>query len=123
MILLDTDVLIEHFKENPKITEKLLSFGFKNLVISIVSVYEMYIGALNKKELYKIKRYLDKFPQLIIEKKLSVKAKELIFQYNLSHTLYINDALIASTALVHDFKFYTLNIKDFKFIPGLKLVS
>jgi predicted nucleic acid-binding protein len=41
--------------------------------------------------------------------------------YSLSHKLSLPDALIAATALVHDLKLYTLNVKDFRFIAGLEL--
>lgn len=41
--------------------------------------------------------------------------------YSLSHNLNLPDALIAATALSHDVQLYTLNLKDFRFIPGLNL--
>ena len=41
--------------------------------------------------------------------------------FSLNHSLAIPDALIAATALHHDVALYTFNIKDFRFIPGLKL--
>ncbi|MBK7896587.1 MAG: PIN domain-containing protein [Anaerolineaceae bacterium] len=43
--------------------------------------------------------------------------------YSLSHKLSIPDALIAATALVHNLELFTLNIKDFRFIPGLTLFN
>ena len=39
-----------------------------------------------------------------------------------SHTLNIPDSLIASTALEYKCKLFTYNLKDFKYIDGLKLV-
>jgi len=39
----------------------------------------------------------------------------------LSHKLSVPDALIAATALSNNTPLYTLNIKDFQFIPGLQL--
>jgi hypothetical protein len=42
-------------------------------------------------------------------------------QYSLSHKLSLPDALIAATALVYDVPLYTMNLKDFRFIPKLKL--
>jgi len=41
--------------------------------------------------------------------------------YSLSHNLSIPDALIAATAMEHMLELYTLNTKDFQFIPGLML--
>ena len=46
---------------------------------------------------------------------------QLMATYSLSHKLSIPDALIAATALVHNVELFTLNVKDFHFIPGLTL--
>ena len=48
-------------------------------------------------------------------------AVNMVKQYCLSHTLDIDDALIAATAIYHNIELFTLNTKDFKFIPNLKL--
>jgi len=40
-----------------------------------------------------------------------------------SHGLQIPDALIAATAICHDMELLTYNVKDFKFIQGIKLFS
>jgi predicted nucleic acid-binding protein len=42
-------------------------------------------------------------------------------QYVLSHQLGIPDALIAATALIYDLELRTYNLKDFRFIPGIRL--
>lgn len=41
--------------------------------------------------------------------------------FSLSHNLTLPDAFIAATAIFHDIPLYTLNKKDFRFIPGLRL--
>ena len=46
---------------------------------------------------------------------------ELMSCYSLSHKVSIPDMLIAATAISHDLELYTLNTKDFKFIPELNL--
>jgi predicted nucleic acid-binding protein len=48
-------------------------------------------------------------------------AVNLVEQYCLSHKIDLEDALIASTAILHCVELYTLNIKDFVFIPDIKL--
>lgn len=47
----------------------------------------------------------------------------LMNSYVLSHRLEIPDALIAATALVYDIKLYTNNVRDYRFIKGLKLYN
>lgn len=123
MILLDTDIIIEWFKGNTKVEKRIVSIDVQNICISKVSVLEMYVGALNKRELNKINKFLDKITQLSINDEITDTAVELIYKYYLSHTLYINDALIAATAIENKIELYTLNQKDFKFIEGLKLLK
>jgi predicted nucleic acid-binding protein len=48
-------------------------------------------------------------------------AVNLVKTYCLSHKLELADALIAATAIHHNVELYTLNRKDFVFIPNLKL--
>ena len=55
MILCDTNVIIEILKGNKKIIKITESIGLENIAISSITVMELYFGALNKKELDKIK--------------------------------------------------------------------
>ncbi|XOF34927.1 MAG: PIN domain-containing protein [Candidatus Electrothrix sp. YB6] len=58
MILCDTNILIEFYKNNPQITEELRRIGPNCLAISTITQAELYFGALNKAELQRIKRHL-----------------------------------------------------------------
>lgn len=58
MILCDTNILIEFYKNTPRITQELHHIGGNQLAISAVTEAELYYGALNKAELQKIKRHL-----------------------------------------------------------------
>jgi tRNA(fMet)-specific endonuclease VapC len=42
-------------------------------------------------------------------------------KYVLSHKLALPDGFIAASALAHDIELYTLNIKDYRFIDGVRL--
>jgi len=59
--------------------------------------------------------------QIVLDMDISNRFLNLLEEYALSHKLSVPDALIAATALSRDFPLYTLNLKDFQFIPGLKL--
>ena len=52
---------------------------------------------------------------------ISKRAIQLVDQFNLSHGLLIPDAIIAATAVVHRIELFTYNVKDFQFIPDIKL--
>ena len=58
MILCDTDIFIEAFKNNTLATGSLKRVGFQNIALSAITLMELYFGALNKKELLKIKSRL-----------------------------------------------------------------
>jgi predicted nucleic acid-binding protein len=44
-------------------------------------------------------------------------------KYNLSHGLLLPDAMLAATAMVHDYSLWTFNSRDFSFIKGLNLFT
>jgi len=121
MILCDTNILIEFYKNNTQIVQELHHLGHDQLAISIVTQAELYFGALNKQELKKIKQHLSLLHQIALDISISKEFVRLVEAYSLSHKLSLPDALIASTALVYDFELYTLNVKDFQYISTLKL--
>ena len=121
-IVLDTNILIEVLKGNKTIIDKLelLSVDF---YISSITVMELYYGALNKAELFQLKKFISLFKVIEVNENISSISTELIFEYAKSHNLAIPDSLIASTAISIDSKLLTLNLKDFKYIDGLLLVK
>jgi predicted nucleic acid-binding protein len=42
-------------------------------------------------------------------------------KYCLSHRLRLPDAIIAAIAIYHNIELFTLNLKDFTFLPDIKL--
>jgi predicted nucleic acid-binding protein len=69
----------------------------------------------------KIDKFLQKFAILPLKEEISSIFAELMKKYCLSHKPFIGDMLIAATALHHELEIYTLNVKDFQFIPNLGL--
>ena len=121
MILCDTDILIEFYKNNPQILQELRYIGQHNLAISVITQAELYFGALNRAELEKIKRHLAGVHCIPLDLAVSNKFLHLMETYSLSHKLSMPDGLITATALVHTLELYTLNTKDFQFITGIQL--
>ena len=121
MSLCDTNILIEFYKENPKVISNLRSIGESNIAISIVTSGELLFGAFNKRELNQSSRDIDKPNLLYISQPIGNRFIELMNQYVLIHRLSTTDGLIAATCLVEEIRLYTHNLKDFKFIDGLKL--
>ncbi len=121
MILCDTNILIEFYKNNQSITDELHIIRAENLAISVVTAAELYYGAFNKVELREIQKHLAILYQYPLTVTISRKFLDLMGMYTLSHSLSLPDALIAATAVTHNIKLYTLNLKDFRYIPNLKL--
>lgn len=56
-----------------------------------------------------------------VDQAVSEKFVTLMEAYTLSHNLSLPDALIAATAIVYELDLFTLNQKDFRYIPELTL--
>ncbi len=121
-IVLDTNILIEILKGNQSIIAKLSSFN-ADYYISSITVMELYYGALNKAELFQLKKFILLFKVIEVNETISSISTELVFEYAKSHNLAIPDSLIASTAISAKSKLFTLNLKDFKYIDGLELAK
>lgn len=121
MILLDTNVLIEAFKGNAETKAVLQRFKRSDLGLSSITVMELIYGARNNQEVRFIKQFINTLNVLLVNEKVSSEALNLVERFAKSHTLDIPDALIASTALTENCELFTYNLKDFRFIPGLRL--
>ena len=89
MILCDTNILIEFYKNNTTIIQELREIGSQNLTISIITRAELYYGALNKNELNRIQEHLDLLQNIPIDRPISEQFIQLMAQYSLSHKLTI----------------------------------
>jgi len=122
MILCDTNIFIEIYRRNDKVRTVILEkIGYENIVISDVTRAELFYGAINKTELQMIRRDISKIPVLHIDPYISQMAVDIVEKFCLAHKTDLEDALIAATAISHHIELYTLNVKDFVFIPEIKL--
>jgi len=125
--LLDTDILSEFLRGNPKVIEKvadhLKEFGFVSL--SIITYYEILNGLLYKDAKKQLQKFED-FIQLnkVIPLTLPMAKTAAIIQADLrkkgteiGHT----DTLIAGIAITSELQLITNNTNHFKRIKGLKI--
>lgn len=115
------DVFIEAFKRNQTAIETIQRIGFQNIGLSAITLMELYFGALNKRELSKIKSRMLKLKIFSLDDNITGKAINLIEKYSKRHALHIPDALIAATALCYGVDLLTYNVKHFQFVQGIKL--
>lgn len=117
--LADTTVLIEMLRGNIAAKQFLESLP----EISKVTLVELIQGCQDKQDLRAIEKACDLLPQIKIDGVISDRAIELLRVYRLSHGLLFLDALIAATCILRKNILVTQNIKDFKFISGLTVLS
>lgn len=121
IILCDTDIVIELYRNNQEIIAELHQIGTNNIAISIISAGELIFGAINKHELRQIQKDIKSLKNIYLNDEAGQTFLHLMSKYALSHGLKIPDALIASTAIANHMKLFTLNIKDFRFIKELEM--
>ena len=127
-IVCDTDVIIDYWDqakprhlEAKNIVENRI--GLSNVVLSGITKMELILGALNKSELIKIKKSSSHFSVILVNNEINQKAMSLLEQYTLSHNLALPDSLIAATAICADLELFTYNIRDYKYIKGIRLME
>jgi len=119
-VILDTNILIEILKGDQKTIQIVKQFD--RHCISTITAMEIYFGALNKKELIKLKQFISLFDVIALNETISNLATNLVYSYAKSHTLDIPDALIASTSIFINTPLFTYNKKDFKYINDIELI-
>lgn len=123
MVLCDTNIFIHAFNGEAQTISTLESIGYDNILLSSITVMELYQGMGNKKELREMKKKIRYYDVIEVDAEISKLATQLIDQFNLSHGLLIPDAIIAASAVVHQIELFTYNVKDFQFISGIKLYN
>lgn len=123
MILIDTNIFIEIFRDNLKVIEFFDTLNKNELAISIITYAELIFGARNKVEKQMIEKHLSGLHIFHLDNNISIIFIKLIKDYCLSHKLNIPDALIASSAISSNSTLLTLNVKDFHYIPELRLLK
>lgn len=121
IILCDTDVMIEFYRNKPDIISELRKIGQQNIAVSAITAGELIYGSLNKRELNQIKKDLKNLTILNIDERTCDIFLDIMGKYVLSHKLTLPDGFIAASSLANGLDPFTLNIKDYIFIEGIKL--
>jgi predicted nucleic acid-binding protein len=122
LILCDSNILFALLKGNEEVKSNLKKIGDENIAFSIITHAEAYAGS-SKDETKALKSFFEKHRLYHLTADISKIFNGLILSYHERHSKWIPDALIAATALSNQLELYTLNRKDFDFIPNLKLYS
>ena len=119
--LLDTNVLILHFRNRHDVTQLLKRWRQDGqLFISTVVRAELLAG-MHPREEQRTMRLLDSTVSIPVDAAIADRAGRLIYQSARKGVgLTLPDTLIASTALIHGLTLVTTNIKHFP-IPELEI--
>ncbi len=121
LILCDTNIFISWFTGDDKTISALQGIGLDNILIPSVTTMELIQGIRNKQELVQFQKKLKNYNIIHFNEKTSQIAIELMKAYKLSKGLLIPDAIIAATALTYNLQLFTYNLKDFNYIPNIRL--
>jgi hypothetical protein len=122
MIFLDTDVVIDIFRQYPPAMAWLDPIVTEKIILSGFVVMELIQGCKNKTDQEKIERKLINYDVAWASAETGKEALSVFSRYHLSHKLGIFDALIGQTAVALNLPLYTFNQKHYSVIPNLRTV-
>ena len=123
LVLCDTNIFIHWFNKHEPTIEKLKKIGLENIAVLVITIMELIEGLDNKEQLKLLKKKIRNYYILDFNKEISELSLHFSEEYNLSHKLQIPDAIIGATSITYNYKLFTYNIKDFKFLPGIELYN
>ena len=110
--LIDTDVLIDYLRDETIAVSYLESLS-PPLLISAISVAELYAGVREGDERFALNEFLNAFEIVPVDEDIAVAGGLYRRGYAKSHGTGLNDALIAATATLRNATLVTLNRKHF----------
>lgn len=118
ILLVDTDVLIDYLRDKAEAISYLESRS-EPLLISVITVAELYAGVRDGAERTKLDEFVRAFEIVPVDREISVKGGLYRRDYVKSHNVGLADALIAATAEIHRARLVTLNVKHFPMLANV----
>lgn len=116
-LLLDTNVIIDFLRG---LSESITYFSSipaeTELLISTITVTELYAGVADEKEERLLKDFLQGYQIISVDHILARKGGLIKNKFWPSHGVGIADAVIAATAISNNAKLITLNLKHFPMV-------
>ena len=125
MVILDTNIIIDHLRQKDKSTSWLRKLtekvGAEKLGISMATIQELYVGksVFDPQNEQMMLQTISSFEVESYSYEIAKMAGELV--RNLNGQLQFADAAIAATAIVNGASLFTLNTKDFLEIKNLEI--
>lgn len=123
MIALDTDVLIDIWRDKKVALEWLKSLGNEQLLIPGYAAMELFQGCEDKRDLARTQRVVETFALVWPTSADCDRALKDFAKLRLSHNVGMIDCLIAHTAIGYGAQLATFNEKHYKAISDLALLQ
>ncbi len=117
-LIVDADVLIDTLRRYPD-ASRFIADNHTHIVVSIITIAELYAGVRGKREERDIINLCDLFERLPVSEEIAIRAGWMRNKYGPSDGVGLADSLVAATAEIHGARLVTLNKKHF---PMLKHV-
>ena len=117
-VLFDTDVIIDYLRGNKQAIHYFESCDF-DFYISAITIAELYSGVKGDQEREDLDFFLSLFTVLPVTAEIAVEGGILRQTWHVCHGMGLADALIASTAKVHEMNLASLNEKHFGMLDFL----
>ena len=116
--LIDTDVIIDYLRSEPHAVEFLENIN-QEMLISAITIAELYSGIRNQKEKMKIEEFIKAFVFIPINKEIAEKGGLIRNEFGKSFNIGLADSLIAATSIITKSKIVTLNLKHFQMFDNI----
>jgi tRNA(fMet)-specific endonuclease VapC len=123
-VLIDTTLVIEYLRSADKPTTRFISlFKAHDLVISVISVFELLNGATNEEKITDIRKICKGLTIIDFNFECAEKASEIYRELKTQNKLIeFRDILIGATAITNNFALATSNKKHFERLRDVILI-
>jgi predicted nucleic acid-binding protein len=123
-ILIDTSVVIDHFRKKNKQKSLLYELAKENILfLSAISKFEFLVGA-KRTQIRQTKEIIGGFYILSFNSHVADVASDIAKKLRTKNKIIeFRDIFIAATAIANDMPLSTLNIKHFERIDALELIN
>lgn len=118
-LLLDTDVLVDFFRGQPKAV-KFVTAHTDRIVLSSIVVAELFAGVKGDSEMAAITDFISLFRIVPVTAEIARAGGLYNRDYGKSHGVGLADAIIAATCDAENAELKTLNTRHYPMINGLK---
>jgi hypothetical protein len=119
-LLIDTDVLIDYLRGGRRAT-RLLEDPKGELLVSSITVAELYSGVRGAEEERALDQFLLAFQVVDVDRQIAKNAGAYRHQFSKSHGTGLADALIAASAESRQATLVSLNRRHFPMAKGMKV--